>query len=773
METLLRYQNALSRPTVPLLTRLGAKIEIDQTRLPVATTGSASIVFRLTRESGPKLALHLPIDEANSAEWPIRYGALTTLDRGVLDSRLSRQFEVYRHGISVASDSGTEITPMTALVSEWIEGPTLIVAADRAARAGNTQILRALAGAVRDAINDTRRMGFVHGDVTAQNLIVSTNGQVAFVDLDTASWPGSPLGSIGSGSPGYRHPSGGASSSIRDGFALLVIYASLIALAENPDRRRSWGDPASTPNAALVLTEWDLGAPDGSESFREITRQAGREVSRLFLALQRVLHDGPESIEKHLKVIPSLVPLAKIEASEIPSTSAWDLNAAVRRVRTRFDSGTVPDVPSVSPTTDLEHPTWTAPQETDAVVDDDRSIADLRVDLRQALTDKNEGDVARLWTRLSRDPVARTMLLQIEELYATTFAERIDRETKQERDALIISIADEAKMRKIPLSTEARSQIRAARDRIDVRFRLDHALTTDSREDLADLAVSGQLVVLGDADRKSLVRVLQALEWPLLQRALETDDDHIIASAYDDELFDETDALPTSVTRRVDLARARIQWAERVRAALHQRLASEVTALFDQTPDRAESHLSASERKRAHKIVEQHRALRHLAEAIQSADESEIVSALATVERVGARLGEHFPWHAIRDVLERVSLIEDIIDAAKSKPVDHARLAQLIPAAKAIGLDADPRLSGDFAIDTLQTKLIQAAHLRRLRNAIGQDNDVRIVGTALPDVYDVLDELTDGERDRVAQAIRSQRRRDRHAVAARFELSST
>jgi hypothetical protein len=138
------------------------------------------------------------------------------------------------------------------------------------------------------------------------------------------------------------------------------------------------------------------------------------------------------------------------------------------------------------------------------------------------------------------------------------------------------------------------------------------------------------------------------------------------------------------------------------------------------------------------------------------------------VERVGARLGEHFPWHAIRDVLERVSLIEDIIEAARAKPIDHLKLAQLIPAARAAGLDADSRLRGEFDLDTLQGRVIQAAHLSRIRAAIERNDDASIVSASLPDVYDVLDELTSGERQRVARAIRSQRRYDRDGVAVRF-----
>lgn len=769
METLLRYQNALSRPSVPLLNRLGARIELDRLRRPVATIGTSSIVFRLSVDGGDRLALRLPLEEASAAEWAVRYGALQTFDGGDLASRMSNRFDVYRQSVSVVSDAGIDAVPLTALVSTWIEGPTLLAAADRAARSGKTHILRALAGAVRDAVSESRRVGFVHGDITPQNLIVDKTGQIAFIDLDSVSWPGSPLGTVGSGTPGYRHPAGAAPSATRDAFALLVIYASLIALAEQPNRRLTWGDAPEDPDASLLLSDWDLGSPETSEVFRDITSQRRGDAGSLFTALRRVIEEGPTSIERHIGVIPSLAPVMETRVDEDTANLTWDLNAAVRRVQHRFDGGT-PGLPTPAATApDFDHPTWEASGAKEPVVEDEGTMDDLRVALRSAVKARNESDVARLWPKLARDPISRTMTLQIAELYATTYVERIEREHQQGRDVTVLAIGDEARLRQIPLPSQTRRLIRDARERTNVRSKLDRALSSDSREDLADLAMSGQLAVLGDADRGSLVRVLQALEWPLLQRALETDDDRIISNAYDDELFEGPHSLPSAVSRRVDLARARLQWAERLRAALRQRLAGEVTVLIDASPDRAESHLSATERRRAHKMVEQHRALGGLADAIKSGDETAIVGSLAVVERVGARLGEHFPWHAIRDVLERVSLIEDIIQAAETRPIDHARLAQLIPAAKAMGMQADPRLSGDLALDTLQTKLIQAAHLRRLRAAIEQDVDLRIVGTALPDVYDVLDQLTDDERSRVARAIRSERRHDRQAVAAKFD----
>jgi hypothetical protein len=379
-------------------------------------------------------------------------------------------------------------------------------------------------------------------------------------------------------------------------------------------------------------------------------------------------------------------------------------------------------------------------------------MRDLRDQLVSALRKSDEAEVARLWARLEADPVSRTMKLDVETLFSRRYAARIEQEQRQGRDSVVLAIAEEAGLRHIPLPAPARVHVRAAQERIEVRNRLDRALAMNSREDLANLAVSGQLVVLGNTDRASLVRVLQALEWPMLERALNADDDWLILQAFDEELFENQGNLPQVVTDRVALARARLKWVDQVRAALRQRLYSEVASLFDDAPEKAELHLSASERKRTLKIVEQQRAMKHLAQAIQSGDEGSIVAALAVVERVGARLGEHFPWHAIRDVLERVSLIEDIIEAAQAKPVDHLKLAQLIPAARAIGLENDPRLSDTFNLDVLQRRVIQAAHLMRLRSAIERDDDGAIVAVAIPDTYGVLDDLDQSERDRVALA---------------------
>ncbi|HEV2065336.1 MAG TPA: hypothetical protein VGR08_00765, partial [Thermomicrobiales bacterium] len=157
-----------------------------------------------------------------------------------------------------------------------------------------------------------------------------------------------------------------------------------------------------------------------------------------------------------------------------------------------------------------------------------------------------------------------------------------------------------------------------------------------------------------------------------------------------------------------------------------------------------------------------------LAQAVKDDDEAAIIAALNKVERVGARISDRFTWGAIQRVVERVSVIEDVIEVLEQRPLDYVRLAQLLPVVRSLGLAGDPRLQGDLSVDVLQRHVVRLAHVRRLRAALQRDNDIAIVVAAIPDPHGALDELTEDERDRVAAAILARRAADRRFVDARL-----
>ena len=391
--------------------------------------------------------------------------------------------------------------------------------------------------------------------------------------------------------------------------------------------------------------------------------------------------------------------------------------------------------------------------------------------LLEALKRRDEVAVAQIWPLLSGDPVSRALALHVEELAAVGLQNRIRQSSSRQQDDSVLELADQAKQRQLVLDPATRELVRSARERIRVRSQLDQALASDSRPDLADLAVSGDLMVLGETDRASLRTVLRALEWPILERALETDDDQIIVDTYDAETFDQGRELSDEARNRIDLAHRRLTWRGDVRQALKSKNVSSLEDLFQTPPPLAIDRLSKSERRRTRRLIEQRRALDALRDAIRDKDDAKIVTALNHVERVGARIEDRHTWNAIQVVVERASMVEDILTAAKATPIDVGRLAQLVPAGKTLGVHRDARLQGEFSLTRLEERLVRHAHTTRIRAAIARDDDTAIVVAAVPDPYGVLEDLDEGERARIAAAILARRRVDRDTVAERFERS--
>ncbi len=787
MDRLDQFQATLRDPHGPLKS-IHAQPVLDYARKPVVVAGDNALVARLTRPDADDIALRIVASDGNGgagADWAVRYGALRGLDRAPLGRALPGGINVIRQGVALPgpAGSGTPGGPVPAVVMEWIEGPTLIQAVDRAARAGNTSVLQALATAVVDVVNTLGAASFVHGDLTASNLIVRTDGRIACVDLDTASWPDSPLGPSGRGTAGYRHPTEFTDAASRDLFALLTLYTSLRILADDPDLRRSHGDPVSASDAVLLFSPWDLLDPGASSCFRDVDERVDAATLPFVDALRSACVSPIAHLERHLETIPRFRRPPTLSSRLLAGSGGWNLDTAVDRVKARFASpgAVVPtersEVPPEldrtlarpSPVTAGADETWTtwakAPSRPAAaaeeVTDDDRGR------LLTALDRDNEPEIARLWTRLRNDPVSTIQAGRVEAALAAGYQRRLKDEASRGRDGAVVLLADEAALRQLPLGGECRALARAARERLAVRTALDLALIGNDRDQLAELAVSGKLMVLGDTDRSSLHRVLRAIEWPALKRAIDTDDDRLILEALDPEVFNDLSDLDDDVRDRIRLAERRIDWLAQVRAALRKRQVDDLSKHFTRPPHGGPERLSAPERRRIRQAIERRTALEELGTVIRGDDDAAIIAALNRVERVGARISDRFAWGVIQRVVERVSVIDDLIEAAEASPIDYGRLAQLLPVVRALGLANDPRLEGDLEIERLDAHVVRIAHVRRIRAALSRDNDVAIMVAAVPDPHDALDELTEEERDRVAQAILSRRRVDRKSVDAR------
>ncbi|MGB3328895.1 MAG: hypothetical protein WBA46_08070 [Thermomicrobiales bacterium] len=419
---------------------------------------------------------------------------------------------------------------------------------------------------------------------------------------------------------------------------------------------------------------------------------------------------------------------------------------------------------------------WAAPG---PFIPEDEPSVQAQTDLQQArrqffaaLSARDEAKVNAMWPGMAADPVGRTAILAVQDMVGRGYRERIRTEQRQGRHEQAAILAASSTSAGIPIEPELRKRLRAVSHRAMTRERLEAALGANDLDQLAELAVSGELLDLDDTDRQTLQRVLRALKWPGLVSALATDDDQIIVDAFDPDLWDGGRALSAEAHTRIGQAMARIDWRSQVRQALRNRDAESLERLYQRPPTAALDRLSASERRRCRRLIEQRHALGELHRAVGKLDDEAIVRALNHVERVGARIPDRATWTAIQQIVERTSMVEDVIAAVDAVPMDVGKLAHLVPAAKAMGYDRDPRLSGRYALDDLEHVLVRHAHLRRVRSAIEKGDNAGIVLVAVPDPYGSLELLTDAERSRIAQAIQEQRRIDRKGVAARFQATT-
>lgn len=770
MERLARFQNALAEGRVPVLAEIRARSVLDKAGRPHVVAGNNALVARLRRADGGDVALRIVAPTGKKRDLAIRYAALAGFQESQALSRMPATIELVRGDLSLLDPGGTAGDDgLFAVSMEWIAGPTLLQGVDRAAQTNNVEVIRALSAAFVQCWNDLQKVEFIHGDYTAQNLLVRSNGQLACVDLDGAAWSDAPFGPSGEGTPGYRHPTLFRDAALRDAFAALVIVTSLAVLADAPQLRSSYGDPPSTIDGALLFSAWDLADPSASRVFADAARRVTAPTRALLDGLQRACAGNAADVYDACALLPRIRISSAASMSTAVINSGWDVGPVVDRIRAHYsdawrtgasDSGASWEIPGPSPAREDDLPNasrWDAyaTSAPDAVTGDD--IAELKTALKR----NDEAEVVRVWARIGHDPLASLLAGDVEQVIAAGYDRRVLAESKRKRDGAVLAVAGEAHDRRIPLGPQARSIVRQAKERTAVRTELADALDQGNRQRLAELAVSGRLVVLGDADRQSLQQVLQAIEWPALQRAIQTDDDVLISAAFDDELFEGTRLLDDEIRERVDLARRRVQWLDEARSALAKRDTTTLRELLIDSPEGAPERLSGPERRRIRRSIERRQALIDLESAIREDDESAIIAALNRVERVGARISDRATWARVQHIVERVSLIDEFLSAAEAQPLDHGRIAQLIPALKALGLERDPRLGDDHLVERLEAHVIRMAHVRRIRAAIARDNDVAIVVAAVPDPRNALDMLSEQERDRVAAAIKARRNAER------------
>ena len=750
--------------SVPAVRRLGGGlIRMNDAGRPLRAVGRDAVVYELRTPTGRILVLRcfLRPDAHRDRALAQRYEAL----RGdphlghlrAAGGALPRDIQWIAEGVAFA---GPDLRQMTAplVAMERVPGRTLMQTIDRLCREGQVEPLALLADVWLATATALEEAAFVHGDLAPDNLIVRPDGSIALVDLDTATWPAFADTTVPAASnPAYAHPRGAPlDPARRDRFPALILWASLRILARHAGLRERWGDRPDQDGAALLWSRDDLRRPSRSALFAALDalhEQEDEALGSLLEVVRRAIRFSPDET-------PPLAEIAqRLEEMGFPRTAAPSVRSrsdAGRRGRAPLEMPPAHQEPVVEP--DGTDGTWDDPfpglrhverderhpdaSHTTTLAERERRRTAAR-ELGAAIAARDTATALELWETSRTVPESATYAAAVHLLVARDATAAIERALRRKDDDGLVAAVAEAERAGVAPSPEARTAVRAARQRIEVRLALREAIGHGDYHGLASLACSGALDCLGRLEPAQARAVGRALAWAAVERALVSDDDVAIAAAVDPELWREEGSLPPAARQRLDLARSRIRWAEDIRAALRRRDGVALRRLRENPPPGAESHLTGVESRRIQRASTREAAVSRLERALREGPDREVVAALAEFESAGAPFPDVLDWTAVRGVVDRISLADALRAAAASDPPDTAQLARLLPAARAaLG---DQGMPGEPDWTALEQSVLRAAHLARLREALADGDDARIAFAAVPDPYGALSLLTPEE----------------------------
>ncbi|HUS34470.1 MAG TPA: hypothetical protein VM680_03875 [Verrucomicrobiae bacterium] len=247
------YQDAIQNPLICFAEEelKAGTAACDMLGLPRVTSGNFASVYELSA-GGKRYAVRCFVRQIMGQQG--RYARLCE-HLGKMTMPWLVDFNYYLKGIMVRG----EWYPIVKM--DWVEGAPL-----------NTWIednlhhpdkLKALAAQWRTLVSDMRKNHLAHGDYQHGNIMVTTKDELRLVDYDGMYCPAFGKGrSPELGHANFQHPRRLAEhydDSI-DNFSAIVIYMSLLALAEEPEL---WKDFYTVDN--LLLTSGDYKNPQNSK----------------------------------------------------------------------------------------------------------------------------------------------------------------------------------------------------------------------------------------------------------------------------------------------------------------------------------------------------------------------------------------------------------------------------------------------------------------------------------------------------------------------------
>jgi hypothetical protein len=293
---------------------------LDRFGIPLVASGNFAYAFKL-REGAGQRAVAIRCFRGLIADRDKRYELIDQHLRNHREAALA-SFVFDAQGVLVRGQR------FPIVVMEWIEGPTLDLYLQQALHSKAT--LESLADQWLRTVRGLRQAQLAHGDLQHGNIIVQ-DGRFRLIDLDAMyvpamhGWSSNELGHLH-----FQHPRRDLHcfDAGIDRFSALVIYLSIIALAQAPELWQRYHDEN------LIFTRQDYADPAASPLFAEV-RRLGAVHRQLCEALEQALRGRPADTPDLLELV-----------SQKSSLPAWMTQAADLKIEVKTREAPAGSVPA-------------------------------------------------------------------------------------------------------------------------------------------------------------------------------------------------------------------------------------------------------------------------------------------------------------------------------------------------------------------------------------------------------------------------------------------
>ena len=719
MATINQVDAAFAEATrrVPMVARLGGgELARMGNGAPWRLVGQEFATYALRKSDGQVLALQVPL--AVAAARPERLAhweaiglspALAPLrgDRGALPTTL----QVDRGGVLLTEPNGA-LLPYPVIAIEYLDKGSLRAAVTTAVTSRDTRAISGMARQVAVLALALEGVGFDHGNLTPETIMVRGNGSLALNDLDGAWWPDAP-----SEAPRPH----------RDRPMTMLLFTEMLALAADPRL------PNQPPwRGTLALSESDLGHPDQSAL---LDRWIGSS-DPLAAAAAGVVR---EVFSRRMSVPSFRDFVSLIETQAVPLMRGAS-HGAGNAAALSDDGLTTPavDVSAAPPA-----PIPPTPEEAAAAAD--------RV--ARAVRRQDVATVEGWWTTARHHPTSGLLAPEVQELLATDVEQALDRAVVAEDPKAARSAVARADALGVALPAATRQAVRRLERQERESQEVHAAIERRDVDAIAELAAAGTIDVAGGLSPREALARDRALAWPKLARALATDDDQLILAAWDPAVLTGDPSITPEREARIKLAQQRVTWLDYVREAMRKSDRDALGDLLAEIPPGIDKRLTEVERKRIERMMQATDAVERFRRAQRSGSDADIVDAAEALERTGTPFPTDTDWQTVLSARERVQLMRTIREESAASRPDWTRIGRLMATARAAGTRGY-REDELAQLTAIEEELLRQQTLRMVRAAMAAGDWHAVAAEVHPDVHGVIALLSPAEQAQMAREVR-------------------